>query len=289
MNLLHLQYFYVVAKEQGFTRASEVLRIQQPAISRMVGQLEDSLGLKLFEKVGRNVQLTRQGVEVFESCKRIFGEVEALESSLGKISGEVKGPLVLAASEPIASHFIPAILDGYLQTHPQVYPSIFSGPSSMMFERMQKGEIEFGVFFHIPDLPEKLEIFEKIKFRYHLVVKKDSRRKKEVLQSFIGSREVDDTSTRRFPTLERLRKDYPEAKITISSNNLTSHREMVLRGMGVSILPEFLIKEDFKKGLIADVYPQEKFEFDMKFIKRKSSVFSLAALKFLEAAKVGLG
>src|SRR5438445_1054645 len=103
MNLLHLQYFYVVAKENGFTKASKVLRIQQPAISRMVKMLEEDVGFKLFEKVGRNVQLTRHGLDVFEHCKKIFGTVDELKQSLGQISGECKGPLVMAASEPIAS------------------------------------------------------------------------------------------------------------------------------------------------------------------------------------------
>jgi DNA-binding transcriptional LysR family regulator len=88
MNLLHLQYFYVVAKEQGFTQASRALRIQQPAISRMVKLLEEDFGFKLFEKVGRNVQLTKAGSEVFEHCKNIFGGVEDLKQSLGKISGD---------------------------------------------------------------------------------------------------------------------------------------------------------------------------------------------------------
>lgn len=286
MNLLHLRYFYVVAKERGFTRASEQLRIQQPAISRMVAQLEDAMGFKLFEKVGRGVQLTRQGAEVFESCKKIFGEVEALESSLGQISGEVKGPLVVAAAEPVASHFVPEVLASFLGAHPKVYPSVFSGPASMLFGRIEKGEIELGVFFHIPDLPDRLEIFERRKFRFRLVVRKDLRRKKEVLHSFIGSREVDDVTTRRFPTLERLRLVYPAAKITISSNNLTAHRELVLRGLGVAILPEFLVGEDLKSGAIVDVLPKEDFEFEMKFVRRKSAVSSLAASKFIEAALI---
>ena len=183
MNLLHLHYFYVVAKEQGFTRASEVLRIQQPAISRMVGQLEEFFGFKLFEKVGRNVQLTRQGQEVFESCVRIFGEVDMLKASLGKISGEAKGPLLIAASEPIAARFIPHHLQKYLQHHPQVHPQIYAGPASLMLERLLKGELEMGLFFHVPDLPERLEIFKTKSFRFHLVIKKDQRRNKEVLQS----------------------------------------------------------------------------------------------------------
>ncbi len=281
MNLLHLKYFYVVAQEGGFSKASKALRIQQPAISRMVKMLEDDMGFKLFERVGRRVQVTPQGQEVFKSCQRIFGEVDRLKTAVGQISQDAQGPLLLAASEPIASHFIPSVLSSYLQTHPKVYPQIFSGPSSMLFERLLNGEIEMGLFFHIPDLPERLEIFAKKEVRFRLVVRKDLRRTKTVLESFIGSREIDDTSTRRFPTLERLRRDYPLAKISISSNNLTAHHELVLQGLGVAILPEFLIKESLKSGQLSDLYPKEEFFFQMKFLKRKTSSLSLAAERYL--------
>lgn len=282
MNLLHLQYFYVVAKEQGFTNASKALRIQQPAISRMVKLLEDDVGFLLFEKVGRNVQLTKAGVEVFEYCKKIFGTVDELKQSLGQIGGECRGPLVVGASEPIASYLFPAILKAYLEVHPEVHPNIYSGPASMLFDNLIKGDLEFGVFFHVPTLPEKLEIFKTKDIRYHLVIKKDLRRKKEILESFIGSREIDDTTTKKFPTLEKLRKDHPGAKIMISSNNLTAHREMVLQGLGVSILPSFLVAKDIKEGLLSDIYPHELFQFQMKFIKRRTGILSMAALELVK-------
>lgn len=282
MNLLHLHYFYVVAKEQGFTKASKALRIQQPAISRMVKLLEDDIGFPLFEKAGRNVQLTKAGIEVFEHCKKIFGTVDDLKQSLGQISGECKGPLLLGASEPVASHFLPAILKFYLEQHPQVYPNIHSGPAAMLFDNLINGDLEFGIFFHIPELPEKLEIFKTKETRFHLVIRKDLRKKKEILENFIGSREIDDTTTKKFPTLERLKKDYPDSNIKISSNNLSAHREMVLQGLGVSILPAFLVAQDIKEGLLADIYPHESFKFQMKFIKRRTAVLSLAALELVK-------
>lgn len=283
MNLLHLQYFYTVAKERGFTNASKALRIQQPAISRMVKLLEDDLGFKLFEKVGRNVQLTKAGVAVFEHCKSIFGNVENLKLSLGQISGECKGPILIGAAEPIASHFLPAIIKSYLSKFPEVYPNIYSGPAAMLFEKILKGEIEFGIFFHTPDLPEKLEIFETKEIIYHIVICKDLQRKKAVIENFIGSREIDDTSTRRFPTLERIRKDYPSVKIRISSNNLTAHKEMVLQGLGISILPSFLINTELNDGKLTELYPQESFKFKMKFIKRRTSILSKSSLEFAKS------
>jgi DNA-binding transcriptional LysR family regulator len=289
MNLLHLHYFYVVAREQGFTKASKVLRIQQPAISRMVRLLEDDLDLKLFEKVGRNIQLTKAGSEVFEASKKIFGAVDDLEKSIGTIKGECKGPLAIAAAEPIASHFLPKVTRTYLEKYPKVYPSVFSGPASLLLERIASGELELGLFFHLPDLSEKLEIIETKDIRFHLVVRKDLRKTKSVLETFIGSREIDDTSTRRFPTLERLKRDHPEAKIKISSNNLTAHKAMVLEGLGVSVLPEFLIRHDLRSGKLVEVFPKEKFLFQMKFIKRRTGVLSSNAVSLIGECQAAAG
>jgi DNA-binding transcriptional LysR family regulator len=281
MNLNHLRYFYFVAKEQGFTNASKALRIQQPAISRMVHQLEEDLGFKLFEKVGRNIRLTGKGVEVFEGAKRIFSEVEHLKLSVGKIKGECKGPLVIAAADVIASHFLPRVLRRYLLTHSRVYPNILSGPASTLISKIEKGDIELGLFFHVPELSDSLEVVRKSKVRFHLIVHRDKKKDKVVLSSFIGSRELDDTSNRRFPTLDRLKRDWPEARIAISSNNLSSHRRMVLEGMGVAVLPEFLIAGDIKEGRVVDLYPKEEMNFDLKIIKRRTAVLSKNAEEFL--------
>jgi DNA-binding transcriptional LysR family regulator len=282
MNLLHLEYFYYVAKEGGFLRASERLRIQQPAISRMVKQLEEYFGFKLFEKIGRQVKLTSRGHEVYESCKKIFGEVDVLKKSVGKIRGECKGPLLMAASEPIASHFLPKAITALMDQHPKIYPQIFSGTSASLLKQIENGDVELGFFFHIPHLSDKLVIEETMQMNFRLVIRKDLKKNRDVLHSFIGSREIDDESTRRFPTLEKLRVKYPEAKISISSNNLTAHKELVLLGKGVAVLPEFLIAKELKTKELVDVLPDERLVFSLKIIKRKHSVLSLNATELLK-------
>jgi len=182
----------------------------------------------------------------------------------------------------IESHFLSMVMKAYLSNFPEVYPNIYSGPASLLFDTLVKGEVEFGLFFHIPELPEKLEIFETKEIQYHLVIRKDLRRDKNTIGTFIGSREIDDVSTKRFPTLERLRKDYPHAKIKISSNNLTAHKELVLQGLGVSVLPDFLISDDLKKGRLTDLYPNESFKFKMKFIKRKTTILTRNSQEFIK-------
>ena len=284
MNLLHLQYFYVVAKEGGFLKASEVLRIQQPAISRMVKQLEGSFGFPLFERVGRNVQLTVKGREVFEYSRGIFSAVDKLQAAVGSMNGTAQGVLAFGASEPIASHFVPAVLDGVLRKWPQIYPNVISAPASMLCERIKSGELEFGLFFHLPDISNGLKIEVLKKVRFHLVVRKDLRRQKGVLESFVGSREIDDKATRSFPTLSKLKRLYPEAKIRISSNNLTAHRSMVLRGLGVAVLPDFLIEDDLRSGTLSDVLSDERLLFDLKIVTRSVHVPSINMQSFIDIA-----
>lgn len=281
MNLLHLEYFYSVARLGSFSRASEFHRVSQPAISRMVKQLEGDLGLGLFEKIGRNVHLTTEGEKIFERCIKIFGEVENLQVSLGQIKGECSGPLLFGATEAIGSHFIPQKLADLLVKYPLIYPNVYSATASMLLEKIEKGELEFGMFFYTPPLDSKLEVFHEIKMPFRLVIKHGLHKDKKIISRFIGSREIDDTSNRSFPTLNRLRLDYPEAKICISTNNLTSHLEMVKLGLGVSILPEFLVRKELAEKELMALYPREKFVFEMKFIKRKSSLISRSAQEFV--------
>lgn len=74
-------------------------------------------------------------------------------------------------------------------------------------------------------------------------------------------------------------------KIKISSNNLTAHKEFVLNGVGIAILPEFLIQQEINRNVLIDVLPKEKFSYQMKIIKRKNGVLSLSALKLVELFK----
>jgi DNA-binding transcriptional LysR family regulator len=282
MNLLHLQYFYTVAKEGGYTNASKVLRIQQPAISRMVKQLEESMEIELFERVGRQVKLTAQGKEVFERSKKIFEQVDDLKITIGQISGTPKGPLTFGASEAIAAILVPEALEKLVNIYPEIYPVVHSAPASMLFEHIRKGELEFGLFFHVPELPVGLKLTALKKIRFHLVVRSDLRRNNSTLESFIGSREVDDTRTRSFPTLQKLKQIRPKASIKISTNNLMAHLAMVKKGLGVSVLPDFLVKDDLKSGLLSDVLPKEKLEFDLKLVQREASVAGINAEAFLE-------
>lgn len=82
--------------------------------------------------------------------------------------------------------------------------------------------------------------------------------------------------------MNKLRERYPKAEIKISSNNLSTHKELVLKGLGVAVLPEFMIEKELKEKVLADVLPDEELIFQLKIVKRKAAIVSLPAFKLLE-------
>lgn len=287
MNLLHLHYFHVVAKEGSFIKASHVLKINQPALSRMVKQLEESLKIVLLERQPRGVRLTSLGAQVFQKASEIFSKVNELKSATGQLSQICQGELRLGTTDLIARQLLVKATKTMVDTWPLVYPIIQSGSAAELLPLIANGRLEFGFFFHLPRMPHSLAITRRWPFQFHLVVAKEVRTDREVLDRFIGSREIDDTFNRKFPTLARWKRKNPNAQIAFSSNSLLFHHQLVLAGAGISVLPRFLIQDDLRRGKVVDVMPKENLMFDMKLVQRKNVALSVEAKAFFQSLEIG--
>lgn len=275
--LPHLRHFYEVARQKSFTRAAEVLRAQQPGMSRSVRILEERLGVRLIERRGRRFALTSAGERVLASCARIFSDVEQIERIADEERGSASGPLRVGASGVLASRMVPDAVATLLADHPKLWPMIYSAPSAMGMARIASGELELGLYFYVPDVPAPLECTRLAEVPFRLVVRKDRRRDVATLSSFIGSREVEDPRVTQFPTLDRLRKRYPSAAIRVSSNDVEAHVRMVEAGLGVSILPELVVADGLREKRLVDVLRGERFEFPILLVTRRGHALSLGA------------
>jgi len=285
MELGHLKHFYYVAKLGGFTKASKELMVQQPSISKTVSQLEESLEMKLLVREKRKVYLTDIGEEVYKHCDNIFKEIDQIKliSTKGKL--ECNGPLTFCASEPISSHFVPQVHKSFLDQYPHVVPACFSGFAMDLFNKIENGYFEFGLFFHTPAPSSRIHIENVCQIPYDLVIKSSEYQNKNIIRSFIGSREVDNTQTKTFPTISRMNKDYRNVQIKISSNSLTSHKNMVLEGLGVSVLPARMVENEIKSKKLKRLYPKGTFNFPLKLVTKKTHYLSRNARAWIETMK----
>lgn len=113
MNLYHLRYFVTLAHLEHYTRAAEELSITQPSLSNAISLLEDELGIRLFEKEGRNIILTKYGKTFLTSVEKSLHILDSSVKEL-KITGMGEGVIDLGFLTTLGTHFIPKISHDFL-------------------------------------------------------------------------------------------------------------------------------------------------------------------------------
>lgn len=114
MTLNQLQYFYQAAKTQHFNRAADSLSISQPSLSRAISSLEAELGVVLFERMGRNVALTKAGQIFLEHTEKILDDISLAESKMHQLASS-GGEISIAYVYPLSTQFIPDTAHDFIQ------------------------------------------------------------------------------------------------------------------------------------------------------------------------------
>ncbi len=283
MELNHLKYFYVVAREGSFTRASKILRIQQPTISKIVRQLESNLDLTLFERHKRGVRVTKAGGDIFALCEGIFERVDSIQSLSHTETTECQGPLSFGMTDAATTHVLPKIMKGFLKQHPKVRPSIFAGSSNLIGNEIGEGRVEFGIFFTRPDRGD-FHVSELIDVPWQLVTASQAKDPAGG-QSVVISRDIDYPKARPFPVLEMLNKNNVKADVLLTSNNLDFQKRMVLQGLGIALLPRFMVKSELNRGTLSALHAKKSFSYSLKLVTRQRKLLSRNSLVFLDELK----
>ena len=120
MHLNQLWVFYQVAKHKSFSQAAEALFLSQPSVSNQIKLLEETCGLKLFDRSGRSVELTSTGEILLSYAERIFSLAKEADSVIEEIKGLKAGGIRISASNTLGAYYLPDILDLFRKKHPQI-------------------------------------------------------------------------------------------------------------------------------------------------------------------------
>src|SRR5271163_958786 len=120
MELRHIRYFIRAAELAHFTQAAESLYISQPTLSNHIQQLEEEIGLPLFDRLGRKVQLTEAGLVFLEHARQAIRELEWAQEEIGDLKGIVSGAVRIGALPGVGRNFLPSLLAAFHISYPQI-------------------------------------------------------------------------------------------------------------------------------------------------------------------------
>ena len=164
--LHQLKVFEAVARHNSFTRAAEELFLTQPTVSMQVKQLTKTVGMPLFDQVGKRLYLTQAGEELVKTCRQVFEKLDQFEMTVADLKGLKQGRLRVAVITT-AKYFVPRLLGPFCQRYPGIDISLQVTNHEHILNRLNDNLDDLYV---MSQLPENTEITYKPILENPLVV-----------------------------------------------------------------------------------------------------------------------
>ena len=145
MELRHLRYFVAVAEVLNFTKAAAKLRLAQPALSRQVADLEDELGVDLFQRSSHGVRLTEEGRLFLEESKAVLGRVAESVTKVRALARGEFGELQVGYVPPLELHILPRALAAFAKTAPEVRVVLHDLGTDQICDQLRDGTLHLAV------------------------------------------------------------------------------------------------------------------------------------------------
>jgi DNA-binding transcriptional LysR family regulator len=145
LDLYLVEVFCYVYEHNNFSKAAEQLRISQPTISGHIKNLEDYVGMKLFNRLPRRVIPTRAGQLLYQHGRSILNEKEAAVRGLNKLRNCIEGSLIICSSTTPGEYLLPRIIASFHSKHPAVAVDLRISDSEVTCHEVLSGRVELGV------------------------------------------------------------------------------------------------------------------------------------------------
>ncbi|MCA9551721.1 MAG: LysR family transcriptional regulator [Myxococcales bacterium] len=140
--LRQLQYVVAVADALNFRRAAEQCHVSQPSLSAQLAQLEDAIGVQLFERDRRGVLLTSAGAELVARARRLLLEADDLVSAARRVGDPLKGSLRLGIIPTISPYLLPAVSPAVRAAFPELRPLWVEDKTEALMESLARGALD---------------------------------------------------------------------------------------------------------------------------------------------------
>ncbi|MGA3301273.1 MAG: LysR substrate-binding domain-containing protein [Candidatus Acidiferrales bacterium] len=245
MEVNQLRYVCAIADTGNFSRAAERCRIAQPSLSQQVQKLEDDLGVKLFDRLGRSIRLTEAGRAFIPRARAILEQLDAARSSAADKNADLRGNVTVGVIPTVAPYLMPAYTASFAKKFPDAKLRIIEETTSVLVEGLRDLSIDVAILA-LPLRHKDLELFPIRTEPLFAVLKKNhprARAKSLALKDLRGESFVmlRDGHCFRDLSLDTCTRARITPNIAFESGQFSSLLGMVAAGIGVSLVPEMAI------------------------------------------------
>lgn len=241
MTLRELQYLVALATHRSFSRAAEACLVAQPTLSTQISKLEEELGVLLLERDRRRVMLTPAGRDAVERAQRILREVSELQEAARR-AGEVEtGTLRLGVFPTLGPYLLPHLVPPLRQRFPDLNLQLFEEKSAVLIARLEQGSLD-AAFLALPLADDRLhsealfsEPFLVAVPPGHALADKGSATLEDLRQQTLML--LEEGHCLREQALEVCELSGARETMEFRATSLETLRQMVIAGMGVTLLP----------------------------------------------------
>jgi DNA-binding transcriptional LysR family regulator len=289
MNIHQVHIFNIAARTLSITKTAKKMHLSQPSVSIQIKDLEDSLNVRLFDRINRKISLTDAGKTFFEYSERLLRLIDEINGVMNEFSSGDVGRLILGASSTVGIYVLPEFLGEFKELYPKAEIALNIQNRQEAVEQCVAGELDFAFMQDPPKHPDlQTEFFMKDelvivcspKHRWanlgHLTMKTLSSEPEAIILREEGS------GTRGL--IEYVLKRYGiERKVTMELSSSEGIKRAVEANLGVAVLSMNVIRNEVEqKSLIALPISDLNTKRDFFIVRNRKRKFLPLMMKFYE-------
>ena len=294
MEFRQLKTFRLVARTRSFTKTAALAHCTQSTVSAQIKALEESLGVRLFDRLGREVSLTVAGKELCRYAEKLLELAdETREAVAGQ--GEPAGTLTISAPESLCTYRLPEVLSQFRGKHPGVEVLISQGyDRTRLSEALHQGDVDLGFLISSPYEAPGLKVECLVHEEMAIVARPGHPLAKRRAVSLEDLREetfifTEPTCNYRALFEQALRAANIHPKNTVEFHSIEAIKKCVMSGVGIALLPWIAVRQELaEKQLAVLKWKAKDLEVVTQMIWHKDKWLSPATGAFMELVRKAL-
>lgn len=145
MNIQQFQYILAVAEHRHFETSAEKCFVSQSTLSTMISKFEDEIGIKIFDRSVKPVEITKEGEIIIEQLKNITNEINHLNEIVKEIKGEIKGKIIIGCIPTVAPFLLPLFLKDFSNQYPDLTIEVREKTTEEIVRQLKSRELDIGI------------------------------------------------------------------------------------------------------------------------------------------------